>query len=250
MGLSLLTLAYLSNVFSACHSIDVFNAGTVPIDYITIAYVEEMVTPDSEGAVQLPEDVYERDIFSHSLRVFWLESVSIGDQMHSAEQGSFLNGFARVGPSKGERFRLRLLPGEKATLKTGLFGKRDCVGGSLIIEYGYIEPSLQLETEKSFHTRELRIPFILTVRSALVAKNMDFLALKLEENEKEAKAGVENQGRAFSSEDLILDPYSDGPRRSDGSETVTDSNECYFTFDMQNTWNASIEVVWDVYQSK
>lgn len=232
------------------YCMDVINSGTVPIDYITVAYLEDSVISDPEETFELPEDVYERDVFSHSLRVFWLESVGADGQVHSAEEGSFLSGFAKVGSSKGERFRIRLLPGQQATIKMGIFGKKNCVGGSLILEYGYIEPSLQIESEKAFHTRELRVPFILTVRSALTAKNMDFLALKMEDTELETKDGLEKQGRAFSAEDLILDPYSDSSQPRERFEVTAKSKECYFTFDMQNTWSSSIEVVWEVYEGK
>jgi hypothetical protein len=157
-----------------------------------------------------------------------------------------LLGRLRVGTSQLERYRLKLEPNETATLKVGIYGKKDCVGGSLVLEYGAVD---EIGQSTTFYTRQLRVPFILTVRQALMMKNMDFLSKHSEidssdDNTKESKETFE---RSLSAEDLIFDPQMDA-NRSDLIPSSKAMNSCNLTFDLQNNWSSSFEIFWDIYE--
>lgn len=211
------------------------------VDYLTVAFEEEMLPETETAGSELPVDVYERDVFDRSLRVFWIEKVSRGTEVYPTPEYQFFAKSARIGQPKIERYRVHLKPKEKITLQLGIYGKNNCTGGSLVLEYGSIND--RSNSESVFYTRQLRVPFILTVRSALMAKNMDLLAFH-SHNQDLATERLHERG--FSEEELILDPFSEG--LSDQAEDPSDISEtCYLTFDVQNSGAVSFEIFWDIY---
>jgi hypothetical protein len=225
--------------------VEVKNVGNKTIDYITVAFSEDMVSKDQQEVV-FPEDIYEKDVFSHSLRVFWLETLSTQDNKISISRQELLYGSLHVGTSQVERYRLKLEPNKTLTLRVGIYGKKDCVGGNLVLEYGAIEDIGQSLT---FYTRQLRVPFILTVRQALLMKNMDFLSkhtkIDSSDDSQESKDSFE---RSLSAEDLIFDPQMEANRSNLLLPSSKASNSCNLTFDMQNNWSSSFEIFWDIYE--
>ena len=223
---------------------EIKNVGNIPVDYVTIAFSEDVVSKDIQD-IGLPEDIYEKDVFSHSLRVFWLESISKNDEIITVTKPDLLLGSLRVGTSQLERYRIKIDPNEFVTIKVGIYGKKDCSGGTLVLEYGAVDG---IGPSTTFYTRQLRVPFILTVRQALTIKNMDFLSKHSDADSLyNTKESMENFERSLSAEDLIFDPQMD-TNRPDLLPSSKSQTSCNLTFDLQNNWSSSFEIFWDVFE--
>ncbi|KAI9101236.1 transport protein Trs120 or TRAPPC9 TRAPP II complex subunit-domain-containing protein [Phlyctochytrium arcticum] len=133
------------------------NIGTTPVDFFTLGFAEtyesdvtgsppaavELMSPISPAreqaaaAVEDLEDVYERDVHTRSLRVFWVEHFggNSTDESNAVEK-------TKIGPKIGdavvERIPLNLAPGQNTMITVGTFGKRGSTGGTIKIDYGYV----------------------------------------------------------------------------------------------------------------
>jgi hypothetical protein len=218
--------------------VQVENTSDVTIDYLTVAFVEDSID-DGQSKAQSAEDVYEKDVFNYSLRSFWLEKVF---SEHETLLETNYNLFADCSPiiqGKVERVLLSLKPKERITIQVGIFGKKHCTAGSLVIEYGCI--SADASEAPFFYSRQLRVSFDLTVQAVLKTKNIDFF-----DHRPEIKTNRSRHiSRGFSDQELLFDPVMD--RELDLEEDDMKDHAYYFTFDIQNEGSLSFEIIWDTY---
>ncbi|KAI8803231.1 transport protein Trs120 or TRAPPC9 TRAPP II complex subunit-domain-containing protein [Cladochytrium replicatum] len=266
------------------------NIGTQPINHLAISFSETYVSDGkSEAAgtmssgpggaqdtLEMPEDVYERDVHDRSVRVFSFLSET-ADEATVPNDGRFGAAAMLTEDSHVTAIPLELPPGGKKRLKIAAFGKKGCTGGSIKLAYGYVrsvekeedtatkEESSEASKDIIFYTRQLTIPVLMTVQRALEALNMDLLMLPTSGRSKEAA-----QDRNLSLEELTVDAtqtslitkHALGKAVSNGSsmeiigreseavvEEIVDraSEYCLFTFDLRNVWSNLFEVTLDVY---
>ena len=220
------------------HSIQVENTSEVGIDFLTIAFAEDILN-DEDSKTQSIEEVYEKDVFSYSLRSFWLEKVFSDEKVWLEPNYNFFADSSPIAPAKIERVMLSLQPKEKVTVQIGIFGKKDCTTGSLILEYGCRSPGA--EQDPFFYTRQLRISFDLTVQGLLQAKNIDFVNYQHDLATDRSKPS-----RGFSDEELLFDPIMGDEENDPGADLK--SEECFLTFDIQNIGSLSFEILWEIFQ--
>ncbi|KAJ3081816.1 hypothetical protein HDU99_004576, partial [Rhizoclosmatium hyalinum] len=101
-------------------TLELENIGPIPINYLRVSFVETIAQgePLAQDALEKVETIYERDIYEHHIRAFWLEN-SEGDS-HSEGRGAGY--FARVGPPKAlEKIDVNLKTGDKITVDIDKF---------------------------------------------------------------------------------------------------------------------------------
>lgn len=215
--------------------IQVENTSDVTIDYLTVAFVEDSLDDDSK--IQSAEEVYEKDVFNYSLRSFWLERIFSDDLVLMEPVYKF---FADSSPilqqGKVERVLLSLKPKERITVQVGIFGKKSCTAGSLVLECGC--KSASAAEASFFYSRQLRVSFDLTVQALLQTKNIDFVDYQPNISTNRSRS----ISRGFSDQELLFDPVME----EESENIINDS--CFLTFDIQNDGSLSFEVIWDAYE--
>jgi hypothetical protein len=219
-------------------SVQVENTSDVTIDYLTVAFVEDSLD-DGQSKVQSAEDVYEKDVFNYSLRSFWLEKVFSEHEILLETNYKLFADCSPILHGKVERVLLSLKPKERITIQVGIFGKKYCTAGSLVIEYGC--KNAGASEAPFFYSRQLRVSFDLTVQAVLKTKNIDFFNHRPEIKTNRSRS----ISRGFSEQELLFDPVMD--RELDFGEEDIKDNSCYFTFDIQNEGSLSFEIIWDAY---
>lgn len=139
-------------------SFTIRNIGQVPINYLFVKIEDNMAPLESDSSA------YEQDVFQKGLLAFYPLDAALTGDTH------ILSDTTRVGELKPIKLDVELQPGDQLTYHIGLFGKRDCIGASIEISYGHVEPLQQV-----FYTRDLVVPFLLTVVNALSYRNEDVL---------------------------------------------------------------------------
>ena len=219
------------------HSFEVENSSDVTIDFFTVVFIEDSIEED-ESKSQSLEDIYEKDVFSYSIRTFWLEKVYLGDKVWTEPEYKFFADSAPIMQPKMERIMLSLAPKERAKIQIGIYGKKDCTAGSLALEYGRRSTGI-LNSQENFYTRQLRISFDLTVQVALEARNIDFLNYHPKEN-----TPLNPVTRGLSDDELLFDAIRDSSEIATSKKV--DEN-CFITFDIQNKESLSFEIIWESY---
>ena len=207
------------------------NISNEPVNYISITFLEDMV-PES-SVCESPEDIYERDVYNHQVRVFWVESIRVDQK--TVEHLENTKDSIVFGPIKTHVFRLELAPKSILYTRIGMFGKQGSIGGMMILEYA----NIQNEMDTVFYTRQVRIPLALTTYSALNSRNMDIVSHfipvpqnELSDDSKDEHSVNKNQQNTDTQMDLTL---------------VSKKDVSYFTFDVHNAWNTVFEISWDIY---
>ncbi|KAI9350234.1 transport protein Trs120 or TRAPPC9 TRAPP II complex subunit-domain-containing protein [Obelidium mucronatum] len=233
-------------------TLDLENIGTIPINYLRVSFVETITTEvgNSESVEEL-EKIYERDVYEHNIRAFWLETAD-GD---SNSQGRGASYFARIAPPKAlQVIDVVMNPGEKTTVHIGVFGKKMCTGGTIVFEYGSVSYPSQDQSESDengvFFARQSLVPIILSVQNPLSLHNITVFNI----NNREASVAVEDReiSRAISLEDLVIDHSGVNLRDSVTSEGIKggrrlNSEHFILSFDLQNLWTLPFEVSFDIY---
>ncbi|KAJ3295871.1 hypothetical protein HDU79_008223 [Rhizoclosmatium sp. JEL0117] len=231
-------------------TLELENIGPIPINYLRVSFVETIAQgePLAQDALEKVETIYERDIYEHHIRAFWLEN-SEGDS-HSEGRGAGY--FARVGPPKAlEKIDVNLKTGDKITVDIGVFGKKLCTGGTIVFEYGnvtYPEDISNTENADFFYCRQAIVPIILSVEKPLALHNISVFNI----NNREAAVAVKDRdiSRAISLEDLVIDQSALALRDSvvginEGRRL--NSDHFILSFDLQNVWTLPFEVSFDIY---
>ncbi|KAI8929144.1 transport protein Trs120 or TRAPPC9 TRAPP II complex subunit-domain-containing protein [Entophlyctis helioformis] len=243
------------------------NIGSVAVDYLYVNVVENMAAPTGPRLGFL--DAYEADIQNRSVRAFWIQSpatgtgtgtVALNGDRLAADQSVYAV-FSKIGDQRGERVDVRLGPGETLDISFGVYGKRDCIGAAIQIEYAQLDGSV----DQTMYIRQIVLPVLLTVHPVLTTHNVDFLlhghddhALRSnhhhhqqqqqqQQQQQEAGGLVGGHQRAESAGELVLEP-----RLSDAVLDAIPDDDSHratfvFTFDIHNAWNEPFSVQFDVY---
>jgi hypothetical protein len=212
--------------------VQVENTSDVTIDYLTVTFVEDYA---EESKVHSAEDVYEKDVFNYSLRSFWLEKIFSENDVLLETNYNYFADSSPILQGKVERVLLSLKPKERITIQVGIFGKKYCTAGSLVMEYGC--KSTDATEAPCFYSRQLRVSFDLTVQAILQTKNIDFVNYQPEIGANRTRS----ISRGFSDQELLFDPAVE-------EELDVKDESCFLTFDIQNQGSLSFEIVWDTYQ--
>ncbi|KAI8373047.1 TRAPP II complex [Radiomyces spectabilis] len=154
-------------------SIDLENIGNIPVDFITLSFTDSTTLHPLPINPELPlEEQYEIELFIKGMHVFSWE-------------GSTSDGHQQIGK------KIWLPPGDHMELVVNVFGKRGCTGGTIQVDYGYLDravlkqdsntetvESASTVTADNFYTRQLYLPVLLTVYQNLEPLNWDVLYLR------------------------------------------------------------------------
>ena len=176
---------------------------------------------------ELPmEEQYEIELYTKGMHVFSWEGSK--DQMAQF-----------VGKN------ISLPPGGQWKIIVNVYGKRGCTGGTIQIDYGYLNRQEE-QTSESFYTRQLYLPVLVTVYQNLEPLNWDILYLRhstpvpqneIEDALQRVKSIDIDKGNAFDQpvEDLLLITrhFDDESNRND---------YCLVTLDVRNTWTVPFDV--------
>ncbi|KAJ3259683.1 hypothetical protein HK103_001944 [Boothiomyces macroporosus] len=155
--------------------------------------------------------------------------------------GSMISHMTKVGHSEPVRLKILIAPGEQHTIHLGVFGKKDCTGGTIRLSYG----SIGEDQKEVFFTRELVIPFLLTVVDALQFRNADILYYTNSSNNEPVDALLTPNDRSISVEEMMMNP-----RLSTSVEADGDTNSFLLTFDIRNEWDEPFKVTFDIFESE
>ncbi|KAI9330228.1 transport protein Trs120 or TRAPPC9 TRAPP II complex subunit-domain-containing protein [Zopfochytrium polystomum] len=174
-------------------TLNIENVGTTHINHLVVAFVEQMSPdapappPASDSAPpETLEDVYERDVHARNIRAFWLDSHVGGGGVEAATlagTGEAAAPFVSPVTRGVRRFNVpvTLAPGEKTPVRIGVYGRRWCVGCSVILDYASVPPTLLDQSSRSaeavFFTRRLIVPVVLTVHRPLQVLNFNVVPL-------------------------------------------------------------------------
>jgi hypothetical protein len=109
------------------------------------------------------------------------------------------------------------------------------------LNYGNVQDS----PDGSFYTREINIPFLLTVVHALSFRNVDVLN-SIQSRQDDVRSPIAVAERASSVEDIMLNP------RFSSTKNSTESRENMFllTFDIYNEWDEPFKVVFEIFNDE
>nr|KAJ3417820.1 hypothetical protein HK105_000755 [Polyrhizophydium stewartii] len=237
------------------------NIGATPVTYLNVT-INESVDAEAAAATAALGFLapYEQDIHVRSTRAFWLdESDTAAAAMLLAEQAklrpteSALGVVGRIAEPQGVRVPVTLAPGESVELVFGVFGKRDCTGATIVIDYANLENADR--SDSVFYARQIVLPVLLTVQPVLAAYNVDFLLHSHDEQTlsgANSPLGAESAERSVPRADSIGDMVID-PRLSDAVMDAMPSDDqvrtsFVLTFDLHNSWNEPLQVRFDMYE--
>ena len=215
-------------------SFTIRNVGQVDINYIFIR-IQENVLPSEESSV------YESEVYQRSVRAFYpLQDCKFPEKLDyttgAIKQMTFIGDLMPV------KLDAVLEPGNHLTINLGVFGKRRCNGGIVQLSYGNVE------SIESFFTRELTIPFILTVVQALSFKNPDLIQyIGPKSNTAGSPSLLAVSERSLSVEEIMMNPRL--ATTVNGAEDNA-SNTFLFTFDVHNEWDEPFRMTFDVFNGK
>ncbi|KAJ3210402.1 hypothetical protein HDU67_005353 [Dinochytrium kinnereticum] len=250
-------------------SVDLENIGYVPVNFLRVSFLEtfsaDVPQPPTEG-VEEPEVVFERDVYQNSLRAFWVEHEE-NERNPIFATGSMM----KIGPSIPEMLVVNIQPGEKITVRVGVFGKRWCTGCMLKFEYAHIELTSDTKPPNPiFYAREIDLPLILTVQPALQASNIDVIIAGLRAGSNAAMAssdGSSSQSRdeqtippmleanmkSLSLQEMTVTPTGVGEEDGNASRAVmavVDREFFLVTFDLRNVWSQPFEALFEIYDAE
>ncbi|KAJ3384042.1 hypothetical protein HDU92_003791 [Lobulomyces angularis] len=258
------------------------NISSVKINYLAIS-IKENYSKVAETVIETAEDAFERDVYDYSLRTFWLKGKSEGEY---------------IGKAINQTIIFELFPGETTEIVVCVYGKRYSTGGVIKVEYGYIPEMDKSELEdfsstektpKTFFTRQLFIPVLISVQEALIVSNKDILLFgkdsmflfdnnfsqvneekenKIFYNNRSYEISKENQdlkvsfpvklnpllklGNNFLSlEEMMVDPFGD--EQGEIMKNLPSSaakDYCLLTFDLRNVWSHPFEVQFEIYEDE
>ncbi|KAI8063251.1 TRAPP II complex [Gongronella butleri] len=212
------------------------NIGNILVDFVTLSFTDS--TSSEPINPELPmEQQYEMELMRKGTPVFSWEGT---DQV----------GVASVGK------KVMLPPGEKMDIIVHVYGKRGCSGGTIQIDYGYLDRQSD-KPAQSLYTRQLYLPVLVTVYQNLEPLNWEILYLR-------------PHGRASAAlhKDAALTAIDTPPpsqqqqkdlatTRSEDSDLVhltqtllglgSDKQDyCLVTLDIRNTWTLAFDVSFKV----
>ncbi|KAJ3313765.1 hypothetical protein HDV04_001569 [Boothiomyces sp. JEL0838] len=220
-------------------SFTIRNIGTTTIDYIYMNFQDHTLPL---GLDENSDTVYETEVYQKNIRAFYpLNEPQVPFVTDPFPIGSMISHMTKVGHSEPVRLKILIAPGEQHTIHLGVFGKKDCTGGTIRLSYG----SIGEDQKEVFFTRELVIPFLLTVVDALQFRNADILYYTNSSNNEPVDALLTPNDRSISVEEMMMNP-----RLSTSVEADGDTNSFLLTFDIRNEWDEPFKVTFDIFESE
>ncbi|KAG0167730.1 hypothetical protein DFQ30_005723 [Apophysomyces sp. BC1015] len=218
-------------------SINLENIGNIPVDFITLSFTDSTTTNPLLVNPELPqEEQYEIELFTKGTHVFsWEGSTNEASQI--------------IGK------KVWLPPGGQSEVLVNVYGKRGCTGGTIQVEYGYLDRAVTDERKDQaaamFYTRQLYLPVLVTVYQNLEPSNWDILYLR--HNEHVLDDAVENALQNLQ----ILDTNQQGVTdnhiedlllitRQVHNDIQKQNDYCLVTLDVRNTWTVAFNVEFDI----
>ncbi|CAO3642865.1 unnamed protein product [Cunninghamella echinulata] len=223
---------------------EIENIGKIPVDFITLSFTDstlsEPINPD------LPmEQQYELELFMKGMPVFSWE------------------GCDRVG-SQSIGKKINLPPGEKTEIVVNTYGKRGCSGGTIQIDYGYLDRVLiesaikatsneeppKVTSPKSFYTRQLYLPVLVTVYQNIEPLNWDILYLRQngfikDDNDNDHQDKIHPVAQQQPLQTTDMNPHVENLihlTRQTFHQHQDKNDFCLITLDIRNTWTVPFDV--------
>ncbi|KAG1457732.1 hypothetical protein G6F56_006547 [Rhizopus delemar] len=219
--------------------IEIENIGNTPVDFIKLSFTESTTVQYSPFNHNLSsEDQYEFELNAKKVHVFsWEADSSTKNPVDPTDM-------------------FYLSPGGTGTVSIKVYGKRDCCGGSIQIDYGYLNRNNHAENQNriktAFYTRQLYINILLTVYQNLKPSNWDVVYIR------HATRYSTNIEACITEDDLKI--HQRGEIKEPGSpvrylmDAATDmiigghskSYYCFISLDITNTWTTSFDITFSV----
>ncbi|CEI93174.1 hypothetical protein RMCBS344292_07414 [Rhizopus microsporus] len=201
-------------------TIEVENIGNTPVNYIKLSFTESSTIQSLPyNHESSPEEQYENELHTKGTHVFSWE--------HNPAEESF-------NPNE----EVLLLPGETKTVTIKVYGKRDCCGGSIQIDYGYIQKDT-VDTNVNFiYTRHLYLNILLTVYQHLEPSNWDILSLRHMTSLHDNDSTLEENGMKKVEESMKFVQLIANVEMKD----KTRNDYCLIAIDVKNVWTTSFSV--------
>ncbi|RCH80447.1 hypothetical protein CU098_003917, partial [Rhizopus stolonifer] len=210
-----------------------------PVDFIKLSFTESTTVQYSPFNHNLSsEDQYEFELNAKKVHVFsWEADSSTKNPVDPTDM-------------------FYLSPGGTGTVSIKVYGKRDCCGGSIQIDYGYLNRNNHAENQNriktAFYTRQLYINILLTVYQNLKPSNWDVVYIR------HATRYSTNIEACITEDDLKI--HQRGEIKEPGSpvrylmDAATDmiigghskSYYCFISLDITNTWTTSFDITFSV----
>ncbi|KAJ3273986.1 hypothetical protein HDV01_003656 [Terramyces sp. JEL0728] len=188
------------------------------------------------------DSVYETEVYQKSIKAFYpLDEVQQPFATEPYPKNSIVSHMTKVGHLEPVKVKISLAPGEQHTIHLGVFGKKDCTGGTIRLSYG----SIGKDQKDTFFTRELVVPFLLTVVNALQFRNADILYHTNSSSYEPVDALLTPNERSISVEEMMMNP-----RLSTSVEADGDNNSFLLTFDIRNEWDEPFKVTFDIFDDE
>ncbi|KAI8641004.1 TRAPP II complex [Parasitella parasitica] len=151
--------------------IELENIGNIAVDFITLSFTDSTTTNMLVNPELTPEDQYDIELYTKGTRVFSWEGTS--------EKRS--NDF--IGK------KIWLPRGASTTVTVSVYGKRECHGGTIQVDYGYLDRTVEeiqslqsaqgnILAPATFYTRQLYLNVLITVYQNVEPFNWDILYLR------------------------------------------------------------------------
>lgn len=239
-------------------TIELENIGNIAVDFITLSFTDSTTTAASNTLLNPelpPEDQYELELYTKGTRVFSWEG--------TAEK--------RSNDLIGKK--IWLPPGASTTIKVHVYGKRECHGGTIQVDYGYLDRTVEeiqsLQTTPNdtavappatmFYTRQLYLNVLITVYQNMEPFNWDVVYLR--HSTPAPKATLD---RALSHLKNIQHAMTAAERTTSSSSTIVSQQQpiedlllvtrnmalenqerneyCLVTLDVRNRWTTPFDV--------
>ncbi|KAG1393865.1 hypothetical protein G6F60_011238 [Rhizopus arrhizus] len=217
-------------------TIEIENIGNIPVNFIRLSFTESTTIQPLPFNYELPlEEQYELELRTKGAHVFsWDSNPSIENP---------------IDPTK----EIWLTPGGMGIATIKVFGKRDCCGGSIQIDYGYLNRSGHHNADNStdsvfFYTRQLYMNVLLTVYQHLEPSNWDIVYIRhttdctslstlslVEENTKEIQINATKEPK--EPVEYVMDIATNTKIRNQFRNYY-----CFVAFDIANIWKTRFDV--------
>ncbi|CAO3613143.1 unnamed protein product [Cunninghamella blakesleeana] len=231
---------------------EIENIGNIPVDFITLSFTDSTLSAPINPDLPM-EQQYELELFMKEMPVFSWEGC---DRISSQSIGK----------------KIHLPPGEKTEIVVNTYGKRGCSGGTIQIDYGYLDRVLATSTintttetinnepspptPTSFFTRQLYLPVLVTVYQNIESLNWDILYLrqngsitnddingdhKEKDNSDDQNKDKNEQQHSSSDMNPLVEKLIHLTRQT--FHQNQDKNDyCLITLDIRNTWTVPFDI--------
>ena len=216
------------------------NISSVKVNYAFIKVSEIISGSDSD------KNFYDSNVYQPSIRACYLldDQDSPRSSVESMKLSNISN-FTKIGVVSALPLSRNIAPGEEILLTFGLYGKRDCTGCKILLNYGFVGENVSNET--TLLTRELEFQLTMTVVPALALENFDMIPTRGLLQDMPSAAIYEKEGME-SVENGILDHELFSPRLSTTQDKTTTKTSIFLlTFDIRNDWEEPFKLEIDIY---